>query len=84
MIGAAVALRSAGLAACASRRQVAAPGLLAPTIVLVVIAPVMMSGAFTWGSLYPVEYFPDSVLTLWLTVLGAAACFAGLRPGLRS
>jgi hypothetical protein len=40
---------------------------------------------FSWGTLYPIGAFPDTVRTVWLGVAlsGALVCAVALRPGLR-
>jgi hypothetical protein len=86
LLGGATVLLVAGVAALASRRLVPTPGaLLAPVVALVAVAPVTLSGMFSWGTLYPIEDFPDAVRTVWLGVaLGAAVvCVVALRPGTR-
>ena len=86
LLGGAVMLLVVGAAALASRRLVPTPGaLLAPVVALVTVAPVTLSGMFTWGSLYPIGDFPDTVRTVWLGValIGAVVCAVALRPGLR-
>ena len=86
LLGGATILLVAGSAALASRRLVPTPGaLLAPVVALTVVAPVTLSGMFSWGSLYPIGDFPETVRTVWLGVAlsGAAACAAALRPGVR-
>jgi hypothetical protein len=86
LLGGATVLLVAGSAALASRRLVATPGsLLAPVVAVAVVAPVTLSGMFSWGSLYPIGDFSDIVRTVWLGVAlsGAAACAVALRPGLR-
>jgi hypothetical protein len=86
LLGAASMLLVVGLAALASRRLVPTPGaLLAPVVALITVAPVTLSGMFSWGSLYPVGAFPDTVRTVWLGVALSAAvvCVVALRPGIR-
>ena len=86
LLGGATVLLVAGSAALASRRLVPTPGaLLAPVVALAAIAPVTLSGMFSWGTLYPIGDFPDPVRTVWLGVAlsGAIVCAAALRPGLR-
>jgi hypothetical protein len=86
LLGGATVLLVAGSAAVASRRLVPSPGaLLAPVVALAVIAPVTLAGLFSWGTVYPVGDFPDTVRTVWLGVAlgGLAACAVALRPGLR-
>lgn len=86
LLGSATVLLVAGLAAVASRRLIPTPGaLLAPVVALAVVAPVTLSGMFSWGTLYPIGNFPDPVRTVWLGVAlsGAAVCAVALRPGLR-
>lgn len=86
MVGGATALLVAGAAALASRRLVPTPGVvLAPAATLAVMAPVTLSGMFSWGSIYPIGDFPDAVRTVWLglSVSAAGICAAALRPGLR-
>jgi hypothetical protein len=86
LLGGSAVLLVTGSAALASRRLVPTPGaLLAPVVALAAIAPVTLSGMFSWGSLYPIGDFPDPVRTVWLGVAltGAAACALALRPGLR-
>jgi hypothetical protein len=84
LLGGATVLLVAGSAALASRRLVPTPGaLLAPVVALAAVAPVTLSGMFSWGSLYPIGDFPDSVRTVWLGVAlsGAAVAAVALRPG---
>jgi hypothetical protein len=86
LLGGATLLLVAGSAALASRRLVPTPGaLLAPVVALAAVAPVTLSGMFSWGSLYPIGDFPDPVRTVWLgvTLSGAVVCAVALRPGLR-
>jgi hypothetical protein len=86
LLGGATILLVAGSAALASRRLVPAPGaLLAPVVAVTAVAPVTLSGMFSWGTLYPIGDFPDPVRTVWLGVAlsGAAVCAVALRPGLR-
>ena len=86
LLGVAVIVLVAGSAALASRRLVPTPGaLLAPVVALAVVAPVTVSGMFSWGSLYPIGDFPDVVRTVWLGVAlsGVAVTAMALRPGLR-
>jgi hypothetical protein len=69
LLGGATVLLVAGSAAMASRRLV----------------PTTLAGMFSWGTLYPIGDFPDTVRTVWLGVAlsGAAVCAVALRPGLR-
>jgi len=86
LVGGAAVLLVTGAAALASRRLVPAPGsVLAPVVALAAVAPVTLSGMFSWGTLYPIGDFPDPVRTVWLGVAlsGAAVCAVALRPGLR-
>ena len=86
LLGGAAVLLVAGSAALASRRLVPAPGsVLAPVVALAVVAPVTVVGLFSWGTLYPIGDFPDTVRTVWLGVAlsGAVVCAVALRPGLR-
>ncbi|HEX6877450.1 MAG TPA: hypothetical protein VF165_17470 [Nocardioidaceae bacterium] len=86
LLGGATVLLVAGSAALASRRLVPTPGaLLAPVVALAAVAPVTLSGMFSWGTLYPIGDFSDTVRTIWLGVAlsGAAVCVVALRPGLR-
>jgi hypothetical protein len=86
LLGAAAVLLVAGSAALASRWLVAAPGtVLAPVVAVAAMAPVTVAGLFSWGSLYPIGDFPDTVRTVWLGVAlsGSALCAVALRPGLR-
>jgi hypothetical protein len=83
-LGGATLLLVAGLAALASRRLVAAPGgVLAPVVALAVVAPVTVTGMFSWGSLYPIGDFPQAVRAVWLGVAlcGCVVCAAAFRPG---
>ena len=85
LLGVATVLLVAGSAALASRRLVPTPGaLLAPVVALAAVAPVTLSGMFSWGTLYPIGDFPDAVRTVWLGVAlsGGAVCAVALRPGL--
>lgn len=62
------------------------PGaLLAPVVAVAAVAPVTLAGMFSWGTLYPIGDFPDTVRTVWLglALSGAAVCAVALRPGLR-
>jgi len=86
LLGGATVLLVVGSAALASRRLVPTPGaLLAPVVALTAVAPVTLSGMFSWGSLYPIGDFPDAVRTVWLGVALSAAvvCVVALRPGVR-
>ena len=86
LLGSATVVLVAGAAALASRRLVPTPGaVLAPMVALAAVAPVTLSGMFSWGSIYPIGDFPDAVRTVWLGVaLGAAVvCAVALRPGVR-
>jgi hypothetical protein len=86
LLGGATVVLVAGSAGLASRRLVPTPGaLLAPVVVVAAVAPVTLSGMFSWGSLYPIGDFPDAVRTVWLGVAlgGAVVCALALRPGLR-
>jgi hypothetical protein len=86
LLGGATVLLVAGSAALASRRLVPTPGaLLAPVVALAAVAPVTLAGMFSWGTLYPIGDFPDTVHAVWLGVAlsGAAVCAVALRPGLR-
>ena len=86
LLGGATVLLVAGSAAMASRRLVPTPGaLLAPVVALAAVAPVTLAGMFSWGTLYPIGDFPDTVRTVWLGVAlsGAAVCTVAMRPGLR-
>ena len=87
LLGGATLVLVAGSAALASRRLVPTPGaLLAPVVALAAVAPVTLTGMFSWGSLYPIGDFPHAVRTVWLGValVGAGACMVAFRPGLRS
>jgi hypothetical protein len=86
LLGGATLVLVAGSAALASRRLVSTPGaVLAPVVALAAVAPVTLSGMFSWGSLYPIGDFPHAVRTVWLGVAlgGAAVCAVAFRPGLR-
>ena len=86
LLGGATLLLVAGSAALASRRLVPTPGaLLAPVVALAAVAPVTLTGMFSWGSLYPIGDFPHAVRAVWLGValIGAAVCALAFRPGLR-
>ena len=86
LLGGATVLLVAGSAALASRRFVQTPGaLLAPVVAVAAVAPVTLAGMFSWGTLYPIGAFPDTVRTVWLGVAlsGAVVCAVALRPGLR-
>ena len=86
LLGGATVLLVAGSAALASRRLVPTPGaLLAPVVAVTAVAPVTLAGMFSWGSLYPIGDFPDTVRTVWLGVAltGAVVCAVALRPGVR-
>jgi hypothetical protein len=86
LLGGAAVLLVTGAAALASRRLVPTPGaVLAPVVALAVVAPVTLSGMFSWGTIYPIGDFPDPVRTVWLGVAlgGAVAAAVALRPGLR-
>jgi hypothetical protein len=86
LLGGAAVLLVTGSAALASRRLVPTPGaVLAPVVALAVVAPVTLSGMFSWGTIYPIGDFPDPVRTVWLGVAlgGAVAAAVALRPGLR-
>lgn len=86
LVGGATVLLVTGAAALASRRLLPTPGVvLAPAVALMAVAPVTLSGMFSWGSIYPIGDFPDAVRTVWLCVsVGAAGvCAVALRPGLR-
>ena len=86
LLGGATLVLVAGSAALASRRLVSTPGaVLAPVVALAAVAPVTLSGMFSWGSLYPIGNFPQAVRTVWLGVAvgGAAVCAVAFRPGLR-
>jgi hypothetical protein len=86
LLGGAGVLLVAGSAALASRRLLPTPGaVLAPVVALAVVAPVTFAGMFSWGTLYPIGDFPDTVRTVWLGValIGAVVCAVALRPGLR-
>ena len=85
LVGGATVLLVAGVAALASRRLVPTPGaVLAPVVALAAVAPVTLAGMFSWGTLYPIGDFPDTVRTVWLGVAlsGAAVSAVALRPGL--
>ncbi|MDF2966341.1 MAG: hypothetical protein K0Q93_119 [Nocardioidaceae bacterium] len=87
LLGGATVLLVAGSAALASRRLVQTPGaVLAPVVAVAALAPVTLSGMFSWGTLYPIGDFPDTVRTVWLGIAlsGALVCAVALRPGLRS
>ncbi len=84
--GAAIAL-TVGVAALASRREVPAPSaLLAGTVALVAIGPVVVTAFLDWPSIYPIGDFSAGVLVFWLAVAGAAAAVLALtlRPGVRA
>jgi hypothetical protein len=86
LLGGAAVLLVTGSAALASRRLVPTPGaVLAPVVALAAVAPVTLSGMFSWGTIYPIGDFPDPVRTVWLGVAlgGAVAAAVALRPGLR-
>lgn len=86
LLGGATLLLVAGSAALASRRLVPTPGaLLAPVVALAAVAPVTVTGLFSWGTLYPIGDFPDAVRIVWscVALIGAAVCAVALRPGLR-
>jgi len=86
LLGGATVLLVAGSAALASRRLVPTPGaVLAPMVAVAAVAPVTLSGMFSWGTLYPIGDFPDPVRAVWLGVAlsGAAVSAVALRPGLR-
>ena len=84
LLGGATVLLVVGAAAVASRRLVPTPGMvLAPVVVVAVVAPVTLSGMFSWGSLYPIGDFPDTVRAVWLAAgsCGFLVCAVALRPG---
>jgi hypothetical protein len=84
LLGGATVLLVAGAAALASRRLVPIPGVvLAPVVALAVVTPVTLAGMFSWGTLYPIGDFPDTVRTIWLGagLCGALVCAVALRPG---
>jgi hypothetical protein len=86
LLGGATLLLVAGSAALASRRFVPTPGaLLAPVVALAALAPVTVAGMFSWGTVYPIGDFSESVRTVWTVVAlsGAAVCAVALRPGVR-
>ena len=86
LLGGATLLLVTGSAALASRRLVQTPGaLLAPVVALAAVAPVTLTGMFSWGSLYPIGDFPHAVRIVWFCValVGAAVCTVAFRPGLR-
>jgi hypothetical protein len=86
LVGLAAIGLTVGLAAVASRREMAAPGgSLAAAVVIVVIGPVVLAAFLGWDTLYPFGDFPSGVLTFWLAVAGtgALACAAALRPGVQ-
>lgn len=86
LVGAAGIGTVSGLAALASRRQVAAPGsILTAVVTLTAVGPVVVSAFLGWDSVYPLEGFATGVWTFWLTVaaVGAVACGLALRPGIR-
>jgi hypothetical protein len=86
LLGGSTVLLVAGSAALASRRLVPTPGaLLAQVVAVAAVAPVTLAGMFSWGTLYPIGAFPDTVRTVWLGVAlsGALVCAVALRPGLR-
>lgn len=83
--GATIAL-TAGLAAWASRRDVAAPGsTLASLVAFAVLTPVVVTAFLGWDSVYPVDGLARGAWTFWSVVAGGAAIawLAALRPGLR-
>ena len=60
--------------------------LLAGTIVLVAIGPVVVTSFLDLPSIYPLGDFSQGVVVFWLAVAGAAAVtlVAVLRPGVRA
>ena len=86
LAGAAAMLLAAGLAALASRREVAAPGSqLAALVALAAISPVVVTSFLGWSTVYPVGDFGDGARGFWLVVAGCGGvlCVAALRPGIR-
>ncbi len=86
LLGGATVLLVVGSAALASRRLVPTPGaLLAPVVAVAAVAPVTLSGMFSWGTLYPIGDFPEPVRIAWLAVAlaGVGVGAVALRPGPR-
>ena len=87
LVGAATIGLVTGIAALASRRDVAAPGsVLAGVIPVAVIGPVVVTAFLGWDTIYPIEGFGEGIRQFWLVVGvgGAIACVLALRPGVRS
>ena len=86
LLGGATVLLVVGAAAIASRRLVPTPGaVLAPVVALAAVTPVPLAGMLSWGSLYPIGEFSDTVRAVWLGagLCGALMCAVALRPGVR-
>jgi hypothetical protein len=87
VVGGATIALTGGLAAGASRREVAAPSAaLAATVTLAVISPVVVTAFLGWDSVYPVSGFGQGSWTFWSLVAagGAAAWVVAMRPGIRA
>lgn len=78
---------TAGLAAMASRREVAAPGsTLASVIALVVLSPVVVTAFLGWDSVYPLDGLAGGAWAFWSVVAAGTALLwlAALRPGIKA
>ncbi|UUZ60543.1 hypothetical protein [Nocardioides sp. B-3] len=87
LVGAATIALTAGLAAWASRREVAAPSrALAAVVTLAVISPVVVTSFPGWESVYPVDGFGPGARTFWSVVAasGVVAWLVAMRPGIRA
>jgi hypothetical protein len=85
-VGGAAVMLTAGSAAVASRRSVAAPGsALAPIVAIALTSPLVVTGFLGWSSPYPFADLTASAQGVWWMVggIGLAACVVALRPGLR-
>lgn len=87
LLGAATIALTAGLAAWASRREVAAPSsVLAAVVTLAVISPVVVTSFLGWDSVYPIDGFTQGAWTFWSVVAGGGALVwvVAMRPGIRA
>lgn len=86
LIGAALTLATAGLAALASRHGVGAPGPLLAAVVVLMVLGLVVVGLFVEAAwVYPFGDLTAGVRAFWLVMLGAGVlgCATGLRSRAR-
>lgn len=87
LVGGATIGLTAGLAAVASRRAVAAPSSgLAAVVTLAVLSPVIVTSFLGWDSVYPLGGFTRPAWTFWSLVGagGVVSWLVAVRPGIKT